>query len=110
MEETAMEIAKRLDALEKRTQLDDERWQALDAEIKALFLVFQCIVVPVCASDPSMSRAIIANLLTFEDGARLQNEHERTIRKLRKLREFLVSQMAEIGKGDPGPSNNDKPS
>jgi hypothetical protein len=104
------DIEKRLKALEKRTRIDDERWQMLDAEIKALFLIFQAIGVPLCAADPTMSGAIIANLSTFESVARMQNEHARTIRKLRKLREFLVSQMEEIGKGDhPSSSNNDKP-
>jgi hypothetical protein len=92
------DIEKRLKALEKRARIDDDRWQMLDAQMTAFDLIFKAIGVPIGSANPATLHAIIMNLRTFEDVARMQNEHSVTIRHLRKTRLFFESMV----KGNTG--------
>jgi len=82
-------IEQRLKALEKRARTDDERWQMLDAQTKAIRCIFHCIGAPIIADHPELGRKIIKNLRTYEKAARTQNEHSVAIREYRKMREFF---------------------
>jgi hypothetical protein len=94
-----MDIEKRLKTLEKRARTDDERWQMLDAQIKAFRLIFPSIGASICAGNPSILSIIIANLRTYEESARMMNEHAMTIREFQFAREFFESRR-KTGEGD----------
>jgi hypothetical protein len=90
----------RLKALEKRTRIDDERWQTLAAQQTAFTMIFEAIGAPVCAASPVVFKTIIKNLKTFEVTARMTNEHAKTIEEFRHLREFFERQIKKAGNGD----------
>ena len=56
--------------------------------LKGVTHVVDCLGASVAADDKRILRAIIANLKTFEDAARAQNEHEATVKRLRSARKF----------------------
>jgi hypothetical protein len=85
------DIEKRLEALEKRGRVDDERWQIIDAQTKAFSLILHAIGAPICATQPKILPLIIKNLRTFENSARLTNEHAKVIEEFRFAREFFES-------------------
>ena len=92
-------IERRLKALEKRAQTNDEVWQTLDGHIKAFSLIIDAIGAPICATIPSIGKTIITNLRNFENAGR--NNHDVTIRQLRHAREFFEAQIKKGGKGNP---------
>jgi hypothetical protein len=103
MEQEMADLEKRLKALEKRAQKDDDRWQMLDAQSKALPMILRAICAPICAADPGLLRAIIANLRTFEESSRLLNEHSILIGEFRRVRLSLERPNSEEkGEKPPG--------
>ncbi|KAB2877370.1 MAG: hypothetical protein F9K38_12890 [Pseudorhodoplanes sp.] len=89
-------IEQRLQALEERVTKDDEWRDVLDSQRKGLVLLLGAAVWPLC-TDPTLARAIIKNLESFEDGARMTNEHAALIESLRALRDFFSRRLAERG-------------
>jgi hypothetical protein len=85
------DIEKRLKTLEKRAQIDDQRWQMLDAQMTAFDLIFKAIGRSIGAANQATLQATIMNLRTYEDVARMQNEHSVMIRHLRETRLFFES-------------------
>ena len=103
------DIETRLQALEKRARIEDERWQALFARIGAISSIFTAIGAPICAGNPTRLRAISANLRTYEDAARMQNEHTEAIRQFRHTRKFFELRAKKSGRGDFPPTKNGTP-
>jgi len=103
------DIEKRLKALEKRARIDNERWQIVDAQLKAFSLIIDAIGAPICAATPSILPTIILNLQNYEKAARVQNKHDATIQRLRHARKFFETRAAKVGKGDPPTGGADMP-
>ena len=104
---TMANIEKRLKALEKRAQTNDEVWQTLDGHIKAFSLIIDAIGAPICATIPSIGNTIITNLRNFENAGK--NNNDVTIRQLRRAREFFEAQIKKSGKGNPLPATDVAP-
>lgn len=95
------EIEERLTELEKRIRADAEKIQALFGDTQGLILVVESLGAAVCAGNKPLLRTVIANLKTFEDNARLLNEHDLTIERVRHSREFFESRLIKTEGGDP---------
>jgi hypothetical protein len=89
-------IEQRLRNLEKQALIDAERWQTLRGHIKGVTHVVDCLGGAIAGNEKRLLRAIIANLKTFEDVARAQNEHEATVKRLRSARKFFDGLLKEI--------------
>ncbi len=83
------DLETRLKALEKRARNDTERWNSVAGDIKGLVCIIDAMGAAIGADNKPLLRTIIVNLKTFEDGARLQNEHETTMKRVRYQREFF---------------------
>jgi hypothetical protein len=108
MEGSMTNIEKRLASLEKRATAYDELWHAVNGQNKALGLIFTAIGVPICAANPSLLPKIIANLLTYEETARMANEHAATILQFRGTRESF-ERITKAGKSGSRSANDDGP-
>ena len=92
------DIEKRLKALEKHAQIENQKWQAAQSHFKAFSLIFDAIGAPICAANPSILPSIIENLKAYLKRSRIQNEHAVLIGQLRQTLEFFEERMAKIEK------------
>jgi hypothetical protein len=99
-------VEDRLKKLEERTRGDVERWQVLEGEIKAFSAIISCMLAPIAAQTPAIARIIVQNLRTYEDVARMQNEHAQMMQRLRVVREILE---AKLEKGGSSGAKNASP-
>jgi hypothetical protein len=104
-----MDIESRLNELESRANLEDERWQLLDGKITALSLIFHAIGKPICAVNPSLLPLIINNLRMYEESARRRNDHEATIAHFRFCREIFEAFAETLEKEAPPPEGGEEP-
>jgi hypothetical protein len=86
-----VDIEQRLNALEKRARIDDERWQSLNAQQNAIPIIWRMVLRPVCAANPALLATIILNLKTCEKEFRRKNEHTALIREFRRTRSSFES-------------------
>ncbi len=103
------DIEKRLKALEKRARADTERWNALFGDTKALSLIADAIGAAICANNKPLLRTVIKNLQSFENAARIQNEHGLTIDRLRHARQFYEARLKKADEGGSTSSTNSAP-
>lgn len=93
------DLEQRLKTLEKRARADVERWHAVQGDVKGVVLIIDSIGAAVAADNRPLLRTIITNLKTFEDGARMQNEHDLTMKRVRLAREFFESRLKKAERG-----------
>ena len=87
----------RIKRLEKRAQIDDERWQTLAGQQTAFALIFEAIAAPLCSISPQIANALLSNLKLYESLSRKRNDHSKTIQEFRQMREFVEHQMKKAG-------------
>ena len=85
----------RLKILEKRSRTDTERWNSIAGDIKGIVCIIDAMGAAIGADNKLLLRTIISNLKIFENGARLQNEHEMTMKRVRYQREFFERRLAK---------------
>lgn len=103
------DLERRLKAVEKRVQAQHEVIQGLFGDTKALSLVTDALGAAICANNKPLLRTVIKNLQQFEDFARMQNEHDRTIARLRYQREFYEGRLNKFDQGGADVANNGAP-
>jgi len=99
-------IEQRLRTLEKRAQIENERFEATKAHLKALSTILDCIGAPICAANPPILPVIIKNLKECEKEMRKLNQHEILLWQLRRARGFFEKRKAKAEKAAPGSAND----
>lgn len=103
------DIEARLKALEKRVRADTERWHAIGGDLKGIVCILDSMGAAIAADNKPLLRTIIGNLKTFEDGARLQNEHEMTMKRVRYQREFFERRLKKAEGQSPSSESGNAP-
>ena len=103
------DLERRLKAVEKRVQAQHEAIQGLFGDTKALSLVTDALGAAICANNKPLLRTVIKNLRQYEDFARMQNEHDRTIARLRHQREFYEGRLNKLDQGGADIANSGGP-
>lgn len=103
------DIEQRLKALEKRARADTERWQAVFGDTKALSIIIDAIGAAICADNKPLLRTVIKNLQSFENAARIQNEHGLTIERIRDAWKFYESRLKNAGASGSTAQDDGKP-
>ncbi len=108
------DIEQRLKILEKRARADDERWQMLDGYEKAVAIIGESVIRPICAEliatrqrerlKPKLLQVIIDNIKKFESDAQILNLHSKTIVELRAARMFFEMLAKKEGRTSPATS------
>ncbi len=94
------DLEKRLALLEKRFRNTAEYLQTLRGDIKGVSLILNFVGAAVAADNKPLLRTIIKNLQTFEKDAKIHNEHDMTLMRLRFAREFFESRLEKADKDD----------